>query len=194
MQNDEATRILQFLQAAEQLKNVYRTSWTSDGQPESTASHTWRLCLMVVVLGQYLPDVDIGKLLKMCIIHDLGEAIGGDIPAIHQAANAPKSLQEREDLLHLLDPLPDSIRQEIIGLWDEYDQAATLEARVARALDKLETLIQHNQGANPPDFDYGFNLEYGRKFTDAVPLAAQLRALVDSETRSKAFEVSGDDA
>jgi putative hydrolase of HD superfamily len=194
MHNDEAARILQFLHAAERLKNVYRTSWTSDGQAESTASHTWRLSLMVVVLGQYLPDVDIGKLLKICIIHDLGEAIGGDIPAIHQSANAPKSLQERDDLLHLVAPLPDSIRQEIIDLWDEYDQAATLEARVAKALDKLETLVQHNQGANPPDFDYVFNIEYGRKYTDAVPLAAQLRAIIDGETRRKAFEVNGYEA
>jgi len=172
MQQDEAQGILQFLQEAERLKNVYRTSWTSGGQPESTASHTWRLCLIAVVVGGYLPEIDIGKLLKMCIVHDLGEAISGDIPAIHQAENSQKSIQEREDLLKLVEPLPDSIREEIIDLWDEYEQAASPEARVAKALDKLETLLQHNQGANPPDFDYVFNIDYGRRFTDAVPLCS----------------------
>jgi putative hydrolase of HD superfamily len=191
VQQDEAQGILQFLQEAERLKNVYRTSWTSGGQPESTASHTWRLCLIAVVVGGYLPEIDIGKLLKMCIVHDLGEAISGDIPAIHQAENSQKSIQEREDLLKLVEPLPDSIRQEIIDLWDEYEQAASPEARVAKALDKLETLLQHNQGANPPDFDYVFNIDYGRRFTDAVPLAAQLRAIIDVETKRNASNTNG---
>jgi putative hydrolase of HD superfamily len=191
VQRGEASGILQFLREAERLKNVYRTSWTSGGQPESTASHTWRLCLMAVVVAHYLPDIDISKVLKMCVIHDLGEAIGGDIPAIYQSAQAPKSTQERADLLQLVDPLPNPIRTEIIELWDEYDQATSPEARVAKALDKLETLLQHNQGANPPDFDYVFNIEYGRQYTDAVPLAAQLRAIIDRETRSKAGDVNG---
>lgn len=191
MQRGEDHGILQFLQEAERLKNVYRTSWTSGGQPESTASHTWRLCLMAVVVEHYLPDIDISKVLKMCVIHDLGEAIGGDIPAIHQSENAPKSTQERADLLQLVEPLPDSIQTAIIDLWDEYDQATSPEAQVAKALDKLETLLQHNQGTNPPDFNYIFNIDYGRQYTDAVPLAAQLRAIIDRETRSKAVEVNG---
>lgn len=194
MDREEAHSILKFLQEAERLKNVYRTSWTSDGQRESTASHTWRLCLIGVVLEQYLPDIDIGKLLKICIIHDLGEAISGDIPAIHQTENAQKAVQERADLLQLVAPLPNSIQQEIIDLWDEYERAASPEARVAKALDKLETLLQHNQGTNPPDFDYIFNIDYGRRFTDAVPLAAQLRALIDMETKRKASDVNGYDS
>jgi putative hydrolase of HD superfamily len=187
----ELQAVLQFLREAERLKNTYRTSWTSGGQPESTASHTWRLCLMVVVLEPHLPGVNLGKLLKMCIIHDLGEAISGDVPAIYQAGRPPKADQERKDLLTLLQPLPEQIQQEIVALWDEYEQAASPEARVAKALDKLETLIQHNQGANPPDFDYVFNLDYGKRFTDALPLAAALRSIVDEETRQKAVESNG---
>lgn len=191
MDMHEAGGILQFLREAERLKNVYRTSWTSGGQQESTASHTWRLCLIALVLERSFPDVDIGKLLKICIVHDLGEAIGGDIPAIYQQSNAPKAEQERKDLLVLLEPLPEVIKHEIIALWDEYEAARTPEARIAKALDKLETLLQHNQGANPPDFDYVFNLEYGRTFTDAVPLAAELRAIVDAETKQKAVQANG---
>jgi putative hydrolase of HD superfamily len=91
----------------------------------------------------------------------------------------------------LVEPLPDSIQTAIIDLWDEYDQATSPEAQVAKALDKLETLLQHNQGTNPPDFNYIFNIDYGRQYTDAVPLAAQLRAIIDRETRSKAVEVNG---
>jgi putative hydrolase of HD superfamily len=188
---DEAVRILHFLQEAERLKNVYRSAWTSGGQPESTAAHTWRLCLMALVLGGYLPDLDMGKLLKMCIIHDLGEAISGDIPAIYQSASAPKADQERRDLLQLLEPLPAAIQQEITALWDEYEAAASPEAQAAKAMDKLETLLQHNQGANPPDFDYVFNIEYGKRFTDALPLAAALRDLIDVETKAHAARSNG---
>lgn len=187
MITDDVLGILHFLREAERLKNVYRTSWTSDGQPESTAAHTWRLCLSALVFAPHFPNVNVERLLKLCIVHDLGEAIGGDIPAIHQQANAPKAQQERRDLLALLEPLPEAIRGEIVALWDEYEAASTAEARVAKALDKLETLIQHNQGANPPDFDYAFNLDYARRYTDAVPLLAAIRQLVDEETRQNAL-------
>ncbi len=190
MDMNEALGVLRFLYDAERLKNVYRTSWTSGGQPESVASHTWRLSLMALIFERSFPDVDIGRLLKMCIVHDLGEAIGGDIPAIYQQSNAPKADQERKDLLVLLEPLPDIIKHEILALWDDYEAAASPEARIAKALDKLETLLQHNQGANPPDFDYTFNLEYGRKFTDAVPLAAALRSIIDAETKQKAAQAN----
>jgi putative hydrolase of HD superfamily len=190
MEMNETLGVLRFLNEAERLKNVYRTSWTSGGQRESVASHTWRLSLMALVFERSFLGVDIGRLLKICIVHDLGEAIGGDIPAIYQQSNAPKADQERKDLLVLLQPLPDAIKQDIVALWDEYEAAASSEARIAKALDKLETLLQHNQGANPPAFDYAFNLEYGRKFTDAVPLAAALRTIIDAETKQKATQAN----
>ncbi len=191
MDTDTALRFLHFFHEAERLKNTFRTSWTTGGQRESTASHTWRLCLMAVVLEHELPQVDMARLLKICIVHDLGEAISGDIPAIHQDANAPKAARERQDLLTLLAPLPEATQSEIVALWDEYEAAATPEAQIAKALDKLETLLQHNQGANPPDFDYVFNIDYGRRFTDAVPLAAALRVLIDEQTRRHAVDHNG---
>ena len=187
----EVQGIVQFLRDAERLKNVYRTAWTSGGQPESTAAHTWRLCVSAMLFARYFPEVEVERLLKMCIIHDLGEAIGGDIPAIHQQANAPKASQERRDLITLLQPLPTAIQQEIVALWDEYEAATTPTAKVAKALDKLETLMQHNQGANPPDFDYLFNIGYARKFTDAVPLIAGIRQQIDEETRQNALRGQG---
>lgn len=180
--------ILAFLRAAEQLKNVTRTSWTSGGQRESVASHTWRLCLMALVLEQGFPGVDFARLVKICIIHDLGEAIGGDIPATEQVAGTSKAAREREDLLQLLRPLPDHLQTEITALWDEYEAAATPEARIAKALDKLETIMQHNQGQNPPDFDYRFNLEYGKRFTAGDPLIVAIREILDRETDRRAAE------
>ena len=180
--------ILEFLRATERLKVVTRSAYTSDGNRESVAEHSWRLCLMALVLRGEFPEVDLGKLLAMCVVHDLGEAIGGDVPAPEQARRraldpgATKAAQEREDLLTLLAPLPAAQQQMITALWDEYESAASAEARVAKALDKLETILQHTQGANPRDFDYRFNLGYGRAFTEGHPVIVRLRAVLDRET------------
>src|SRR3954462_13329829 len=108
---DELNGILDFLRAAESLKTAMRSGWTTAGQPESVAEHTWRLCLMAMVLRPSFPDVDFDRLIRICIIHDLGEAIGGDIPAPEQASLAAgKADDERRDLLTLIAPLPSAMR------------------------------------------------------------------------------------
>lgn len=180
--------ILAFARAAERLKVVKRSGWTSEGEPESVAEHTWRLCLLAVVLHQHFPGVDIGRLLKICVIHDLGEAIHGDVPAIDQTAPGAKAADERRDLATLIAPLTPGIRAEILALWDEYEAASTPEGKLAKALDKVETIIQHNQGDNPPDFDYRFNLRYGSAYTDFDPLVSALRARLDIQTEARARE------
>ncbi len=180
--NDESfDGILAFLRSAERLKDVTRTAWTSEGRRESVADHSWRLCLMALVVEHRFPEVDMARLLKMCVIHDLGEALRGDISATLQPPEG-KAAQERMDLLELLEPLPEPVRAGIRELWDEYEAASTPEARLAKALDKLETILQHNQGRNPADFDYGFNLAYGREYTSADPLTAAIRRILDEET------------
>lgn len=186
--NAELDGILEFLRATERLKVVTRSAFTSEGKPETVAEHSWRLCLMALVLRDEFPEVDLGKLLAMCVVHDLGEAIGGDVPAPEQACrlaadpHATKAVQEREDLLTVLAPLPAPMRQTITALWDEYEAATSPEARAAKALDKLETILQHTQGSNPPDFDYRFNLGYGRAFTAGHPAIVRLREVLDRET------------
>ena len=185
---DELDGILAFLREAERLKTVTRSGWTSEGERESVAEHTWRLCLMAMLLYGGATDVDLARLLRMCLVHDLGEALGGDVPAPEQQAAAPKAGQERADLLRLTAPLPPALRDEIVELWDEYEAAATPEARLAKGLDKLETILQHTQGKNPADFDYAFNLAYGRRYTAGDPLLEALRARLDAETARLAGE------
>ena len=186
MRADDIEGVLLFLRAAERLKTVMRSGWTSDGQQESVAEHTWRLCLMAMLLYGHTPGIDLARLLKMCLIHDLGEAIGGDVPAPVQKARESKADQERSDLLQLIAPLPPVLRQEIIELWDEYEAAGSPEAKVAKGLDKLETILQHNQGRNPANFDYAFNLDYGQRYTAADPIMSALRERLDRETARKA--------
>jgi putative hydrolase of HD superfamily len=186
MHPDELQGVLTFLRAAERLKTVTRSGWTSAGQQESVAEHTWRLCLMAMLLYGRTPGIDLARLLKMCLIHDLGEAIGGDVPAPAQKAGTSKAGQERSDLLQMTAPLPSALRDEVVELWDEYEAARSSEAKLAKGLDKLETILQHTQGQNPADFDYAFNLDYGQRYTAADPLMAALRALLDEETARRA--------
>jgi len=140
--------------------------------------------LLVLLMERDLPALDLTRLLKLCVIHDLGEAISGDIPAIHQTPGSSKAAEERADFLSLIAPLPDDLRTDFLGLWDEYEAAETVEAQVAKGLDKIETMAQHVSGHQVPDFDYLWNLGYGRARTDALPILRALRDKVDALTRA----------
>jgi putative hydrolase of HD superfamily len=184
----ELEGILAFLRTAERLKTLTRSGWTTGGERESVAAHSWRLCLMAAVLADRVPGIDLARLLKICLIHDLGEALHGDVPAPEQTPDSGKAARERTDLLEVLAPLPARLRDELTALWDDYDAARTPEGQLAKGLDKLETILQHTQGLNPPDFDYRFNLSYGRAYTEGHPLLLALRALLDQETEARAQE------
>ena len=179
---------LAFLQEAERLKSVLRSAHTSTGRPESTAEHTWRLCLMAMALEDKLAGLDMLKIMKMCVIHDLGEAIHGDIPAVEKSQHPNKSEQEKADLLRLTRSLDEPHRAVILALWQEYEDGVSPEAKAVKALDKLETILQHNQGINPPGFDYGFNLTYGQKHTSTDPLFVLIRSILDERTRERISE------
>lgn len=182
---NELSGILQFLKTAEKLKATLRSAYNSEGRRESTAEHTWRILLFAFVLGKYYPNLDLLRLMKMLIIHDLGEIINGDIPAIDQNPAIDKNDEERKDFLKVIDPLTPDLQNELMELFDEYNAVKTPEARLAKGLDKLETLLQHIQGSNPIDFDYAFNLQYGRKYTDDNEITQYLRSIIDAETKAK---------
>lgn len=179
--------ILAFVQEAERLKDTLRSGFTRQGSPESVAEHSWRLCLLVILFEKELPGLDMLKLVKLCILHDLGEAISGDVPAIEQKPDdGARQARERRDFITLCKPLPQDLKAEMLALWDEYSEARTAEAIFAKGFDKIETMLQHVIGGNPADFDYAFNLGYGRERTDAHPLLRQIREPVDEATRARA--------
>lgn len=178
--------ILKFLDETNRLEDTLRSGHTPGGRRESTAEHSWRLCLLAIVLGNDLEGIDLLWLLKICVVHDLGEAISGDIPATEQSAGDDRAARERTDLATLCAPLPPDLKADIIALWDEYAEARTPEAVIAKGLDKIETMLTHTTGDNPPDFDYRFNLAYGVEATNRHPLLAAIRAHVDARTGSLA--------
>lgn len=144
----ELKNILEVLTLAERLKSEMRHSWLSDGRQESVAEHTWRMALMAVLLEPYLDEeVDIARLLKMVLIHDLVEVEAGDTPAFTLQTEEAKAIKQQKELQaieNLREKLGVGIGQHVYELWHEFEAKATYEARVANALDKLEVRLQHN--------------------------------------------------
>ena len=140
------------------------------------------LALLALVLADEKPELDLQRVLAMCLVHDLGEAYEGDIPAVEQSDPAAKAAAELAAIDRITPLLPDEAAARIRALWEEYEACATPEARWVKALDKAETILQHNQGANPADFDYGFNLTYGAEWFRDDALLRELRRLLDAET------------
>lgn len=185
LKTDRIKSIFEFMKNAEQLKNTLRSAHTSEKRPESVAEHTWSICLLMMCFEGQLDDFDMLRLFKLIIIHDLGEAISGDIPATEQNPNEDKAELERTDFISLCAPLPDDLKTEMLVLWDEYDAAQTPEAVMAKGFDKIETMLQHLADGTTGNIDFPFNLTYGTTRTNAHPLLKQIREIVDEGTRAR---------
>ncbi len=175
--------ILTFLQEAEKLKDTLRSGTTRQNRRESTAEHCWRLCLMLMAFEKDLGRINFLKLMKLAVVHDLGEAISGDIPAPLQTADDDREERERRDFVSLCASLPEDLSRDMQALWDEYAAAETPEAQLAKAFDKLETMLQHHLMPGADAAFHAFNLSYGVERTEKFPLTRQIREVVDDTTR-----------
>ncbi|WZL78533.1 HD domain-containing protein [Eubacteriales bacterium mix99] len=181
----EIRKFLSFMEESEQLKSVLRTAWTSTGRRESTAEHSWRLALFAAVLSDSFPELDLSKVLIMSLIHDIGEIYDGDVSAASCPDKKIKYESEYRAVQSVFSILPEPQARRMVNVWLEYNEGTTPEAKLVKALDKAETIIQHNQGDNPPDFDYLFNLSYGREYFEGNELLQQLRSFLDERTKQK---------
>ena len=134
---------LEILHVAERLKDTPRHCTTSQGRRESVAEHSWRISLMALLLRDEFPSLDIDRVTDMCLIHDLGECFTGDIPAF--AKTEANRVTEDTLLRRWVDSLPVEIAAHLNALYDEMDAQQTPEAKLYKALDKLEAVIQHNE-------------------------------------------------
>lgn len=139
----DARKLIETLAVAERLKDAVRHSWTSQGRRESVAEHSWRLVLMACFVKDDFPDADWEKVLTMAALHDMGEAFTGDIPAFWKT-DADRTVEE-DCQQRWCAQLPEPYRTEYSELFREMKALETLEARIVKALDRLETLIQHNE-------------------------------------------------
>lgn len=184
----EAKKLLEILSVAEQLKCRTRHCDTSSGRRESVAEHSWRVALMAMLMEDEFPDLDIDKVIRMCLIHDLGEAFTGDIPAFLKKSEDGE--KEEAILERWVGDFPAPYNEEWLALLREMDALETLEAKLYKALDNLEAVIQHDESdiASWLPLEYELQLTYGRDKVAFAPYLQGLKAEIDDWTRRKIAE------
>ena len=186
----EPKQLLDILSVAEKLKCNTRHCDTSSGRRESVAEHSWRMTLMAMLLTgiEEYRDIDMDRVIRMCLIHDLGEAFTGDIPTFLKS----NANEEKEEAIfdRWVETFPSPQKEEWLGLLKEMKALESREARLYKALDKLEAVIQHNES----DIESWLPLEYDLQYTypeKAVafsPFLQQVKAEVDAWTTRKIKE------
>ena len=181
----DCEKLLKVMHTTERLKDTMRHCYTSAGRRESVGEHCWRLSLLAYFVTDEFEGIDTEKLLKMCIIHDLGEIFTGDIPVF----NKTKSNEETEEnlLFKWLETLDEPFRTEMLCLYKEMDELKTTESRVYKALDGIEALIQHNESDIKTwlESEYGLQLTYADDKTAFSEYLKELRESVRQESISK---------
>ena len=182
----EPTKLLKALRTAERLKDATRHCYTSGGRRESVAEHSWRITLMAYWVSDEFPEADLEKLMKMCLIHDLGEAVTGDIPAFEKT-QADTEVEDRAVEEQVAALLPEREREEFLALFQEMNALETPEARLYKAFDKLEALIQHNEAdiATWLPLEYDLQQTYGASECAFSDFTRELRAAVLEDSLDK---------
>ena len=180
--------LLEILSVAEKLKCNTRHCYTSSGRHESVAEHSWRIALMAMLIGPEFPEADMNKVIRMCLIHDLGEAFTGDIPTFWKT----EADTQKEDAVfdRWVQTLPQETREEFSALLMEMNALETVEAKIYKALDKMEAVIQHNESdiATWLPLEYDLQLTYGAENVKFSPWFRELNAEIDDWTRRKIAE------
>ncbi len=180
-----AREYLDILHVAERLKDTPRHCTTSNGRTESVAEHSWRVSLMASLLRREFPDLDMDKVVNMCLIHDLGECFTGDIPAFVKTDADRKT----EDALldQWVKSLPDELSSDISALYKEMEAQETAEAKLYKALDKLEALIQHNESplSTWSENEYELNKTYAFETVSFSKWLTDLREEILKDTIEK---------
>ena len=176
---------LEILHVAERLKDTPRHCTTTNRRTESVAEHSWRVSLMAFLLKGEFPEADMDKVVKMCLVHDLGECFTGDIPTFVKT-DGDRAVED--DLLgRWVRSLPTEVSEEMGALFREMDAQETLEAKIYKSLDKLEALIQHNE--SPLDTwsenEFALNKVYAFDTVSFSPWLAALRKEILKDTLDK---------
>lgn len=180
--------LLETLTVAERLKDTTRHCYTRKGRHESVAEHCWMMTLMAYFVRDEFPEADMDKVIRMCLIHDLGEAFTGDIPSFDKTAENEKT--EERLLRDWVDTLPEFYREEMTALYGEMEKRETLEAKIYKAIDNLEAVIQHNISdlATWIPKEYELNKTYGDDKVAFSEYLRDLRAEVRRDTERKLGE------
>ena len=178
----EIRKYIEFLNIIEKLKCNTRHSWTSTGRQESVAEHSYRCAVMAMLCADEFPGLDISKVIKMCLVHDFGEAVTGDIPAFLKTEDHEKI--EAEAISTLCSMVPEA---NLEALFAEMREMKTPEAKLCKAIDNLEAVISHNEAdlSTWTPLEYDLNLTYGEKNCEFSEWTKALRAEIRKDSIEK---------
>lgn len=143
IKNEKIHNQIKFAITIDEMKNIFRRNLLADGsRRENDAEHSWHLAMLAMILEEYSAEkVDIERVLKIALIHDLIEVYAGDTFAYDAKGNEDKherEIQAADKLFGMLDPVQGA---EIRGLWDEFEAMETAESKYANAIDRIQPLI-----------------------------------------------------
>lgn len=181
----DVKKLLDTIHLFEKLKDVERHCYTSGGRRESVAEHCWRTAVMAFFIKDELPEADIDKVIRMCLVHDLGEIFTGDIPVFIKTEEDGK--REETLLCGWVDGLPEPYRTELRELFEEMEERTTVESKIYKALDSLEAVIQHNESdiSTWQENEYELNRTYAYDRTEFSAYLMKLRKAIRDETEIK---------
>lgn len=181
----QPSELLRIMSVAEKLKCNTRHCYTSSGRHESVAEHSWRLGLFAMLVANEFPEADMDKVIRMCLIHDLGEAFTGDIPSFEKTQS--DEAKEENVLDEWVASFPEPDRSQWQALYEEMNALETTEAKIYKALDKMEALIQHDESdiSTWIPLEYELQFEYGKENVQFSPYLSKLREEIDHMTSEK---------
>ncbi len=150
MTGDRLARQVAFLLEVDRLKGIGRQSYVLGGErKENSAEHSWHVALMALVLAEYAPpEVDLARVVRMLLVHDLVEIDAGDAYFYDAAANEAKPDREQAAAERIFGLLPSDQAADLRAAWEEFEIGETSEARFAKGMDRLMPLLHnhHTQG------------------------------------------------
>lgn len=181
----DARKLIEIMAVTGKLKDMTRHSWTEKGKQESVAEHSWHLALFAYFVKDEFPDADMDKVIRMCLFHDIGEAFTGDIPSFLKT-DADEEEESRQ-IYAWVASLPESYRAEVEVLYREMEALETQEAKIYKALDKMEAVLQHNEAdlSTWIPLEYTENQIYGQEQVEFSAYFRELREMLRQDTVKK---------
>lgn len=157
----DLARQMAFIHEIDKLKYIQRkTRLFNSERHENDAEHSWHLAMMAMVLAEHANEkVDVMKVVKMLLIHDIVEIDSGDIFLYDQQANHDNTAEEKKAAARIFGLLPDQQAEEFISLWEEFEDGITAESKFAKSIDRLEPILQNvsNEGGTWMEYDVSFD-------------------------------------
>lgn len=167
MSPENLLKQIQFIREIDKIKYIQRkTKLFNSDRPENDAEHSWHLAMMAIVLAEHSNEtVDLLKVVKMVLIHDIVEIDAGDTFIYDTQKNHSNTDEERLAAQRIFGILPQEQAEELIAIWEEFEAGETHEAKFARTMDRLEPLLQNtsNNGGTWNEFGVTYDKVYAKK-------------------------------